>query len=81
MYKKLRILSSVLAAACAAVTIFIFVFFGIWGFIPLCGAVLFAALMFLFKSLQEKEEQKLNPPPAEGDFITGKVEKPKEDEK
>lgn len=75
MYKNLRIIFCILAAACAAVTIFIFVYFTLWGFIPLGGACIFALLMVLFKRKQESEELKKNPPPPTGDFITGKVEK------
>lgn len=73
MYKALRILFCILAVACAAVTIFIFVYFQLWGFVPLVGAFAFAGLMFLFKNKQEQKELKDNSPPPEGDFITGKV--------
>lgn len=79
MYKTLRILFCILACACAAVTIFIFVYFGMWGFVPLGAGVVFAMLMFYCKNVQEREELKKNPPPPEGDFITGKV--PKDGEK
>lgn len=75
MYKALRILFCILAVACAAVTVFIFVYFTYWGFVPLGGAFAFAGLMFLFKNKQERQELEDNPPPAEGDFITGKVKK------
>lgn len=82
MYKNLRILFCILAVACAAVTVFIFVYFTFWGFIPLVGACAFAGLMLLFKRKQESEEEKLNPPPPTGDFITGKVKnKENNDEK
>lgn len=74
MYKTLRIVFCLLAVACAAVTIFIFVYFGWWGCAPLGGAIAFAVLMFLCKRMQESEELKKNPPPPSGDFITGKVE-------
>lgn len=73
MYKVLRIVFCILAVICAAVTVFIFAYFKLWGFVPLCGAVIFAALMFLFKNKQEKDEAKLNSPAPKGDFITGKV--------
>lgn len=73
MYKTLRILFCILAVICTAVTVFIFAYFKLWGFVPLGGAVIFAALMFLFKNKQEKDEAKLNPPAPKGDFITGKV--------
>lgn len=78
MYKTLRILFCILAVACAAVTVFIFVYFGLWGLLPLGLGLLFAALMFVCKRAQEKEELKANPPPPAGDFITGKVNKDKE---
>lgn len=74
MYKNLRIIFCILAVACAAVTIFIFVYFGWWGCAPLGGAVVFAALMYICKRAQESEELKKNPPPPAGDFITGKAE-------
>lgn len=75
MYNIFRILFCVLSVACVAVTVFIFVYFGVWGCVPLGGAVIFAALMVVCKRAQEREELKDNPPPATGDFITGKVEK------
>lgn len=76
MYKALRIVFCVMACLCAAATIFIFVYFSFWGFIPLGGACAFAALMYVCKNAQEKQENKTNPPaPTHGDFITGKVDK------
>lgn len=75
MYKILRIVFCILAALCAAVTVFIFVFFQLWGFVPLAGCVIFALLMFICKNAQIREELKANPPAPEGDFITGKVKK------
>lgn len=75
MYKTLRILFCILACICAALTIFIFIYFGIWGLVPLLAGVVFAGLMILFKNKQELEERKLNPPAPEGDFITGRVPK------
>lgn len=80
MYRNLRILFCLLAVACAAVTIFIFVYFLWWGFVPLGGAVAFGGLMVVCKRAQEREEAKKNPPPREGDFITGKVPVSKKDE-
>lgn len=73
MYKALRISFCILAVICATVCVFIFVFFNLWGLLPLGAGCVFAALMFLFKRLQENEELKKNPPPPSGDFITGKV--------
>lgn len=76
MYKTLRIIFCVLAALIAAAAIFIFVYCGwLWGLIAVLGAAVCAALMVTFKQLQERQEKKKNPPPAQGDFITGKTEK------
>lgn len=73
MYKILRMVFCVLAALCAAVTVFIFIFFKIWGLVPLGGALIFAAAMFLCKNKQEQGEAAENPPEPKGDFITGKI--------
>ncbi len=81
MYKKLRIIFCILAALFSAVTIFIFVYFEWWGFAPLGGAFVCGALMVTFKQLQEKKELKDNPPPPQGDFITGKVKNKEEENK
>lgn len=75
MYKTLRILFCLLAVACSAVTIFIFIYFQWWGMLPLGGACVFAALMVICKRAQESEERKANPPAPEGDFITGRIQK------
>ena len=80
MYKNLRILFCILAVVCAAVTIFIFVYFTLWGLIPLMAAILFGVLMVMFKNMQEKDEKKKNPPPPQGDFITGKIKTENNDE-
>lgn len=80
MYKILRIIFCILAATGAAVTLFIFLFFGLWGFLPLGATIIFAALMFVCKNAQTSEELKANPPPPQGDFITGKVNREKKDE-
>lgn len=62
------------AALIAAAAIFIFIYAGWqWGLAAVGGAIVFGALMVLFKQLQEKKERKENPPPPKGDFITGKV--------
>lgn len=73
MFKNLRILFCILSVACAAVTVFVFIYATYWGFLPLAGACIFAGLMYLFKNKQEAEESKKNPPPPSGDFITGKI--------
>lgn len=75
MYKILRILFCVLSVLCVAATLFIFVYFNWFGLIPLGGAILFGFLMVLFKNLQQQKELNDNPPPPEGDFITGPVKK------
>lgn len=73
MYRNLRIIFCILAVVCAAVTVFIFVFYGFWGFVPLAGGITFGFLMVFFKRLQEEDDAKKNPPAARGDFIAGKV--------
>lgn len=76
MYKTFRIIFCILAVLIAAAAIFIFVYLGwMWGIISVLGAAVCAALMIIFKQLQEKQEKKKNPPQPQGDFITGKVEK------
>ncbi len=75
MFKYLRITSAVLAAACAAAAIFVFVFaphIG-WGFLCVAAAAAFFGLTLLFKRKQEEKELRENPPPPAGDFITGRV--------
>lgn len=76
MYKILRIVFCALTVAIAAAAIFIFAYLDwLWGCLALLFAFVFGALMVTFKQLQEKQELKSNPPPPEGDFITGKVDK------
>lgn len=75
MYKVLRILFCAVAVAGTACTVFIFIYFGIWGLLPLAVACVSAALMFLFRNKQEAEEKKQSPS-EQGDFITGKAQKP-----
>ncbi len=78
MYKILRILFCILTVILAAVMIFVFIYAGWkWGVLLLAAAFVCGALMVTFKQLQEKEERKKNPPPAQGDFITGKVDEDK----
>ena len=75
MYKALRIVFCILAAAAAAAAVFIFVFYGwLWGFITIAACAIFAAGMFVCRNLQFKEEEKKNPPPAKGDYITGRAD-------
>ena len=70
MFKVLRIVCSIIGAADLAACIFIFVYLGtLWGIVSLiAGAALFG-LTVLFKTLQEREEHKNDPP--KGDFIHG----------
>lgn len=75
MYKILRIAFCILSVLCVAATLFIFVYFDWFGLIPLGGAIIFGFLMVYFKNLQQAKELKDNPPPPEGDFITGPVKK------
>ena len=74
MFKNLRILFCILSVACVAVTVFIFVYYLWWGFIPLGGAIIFGGLMFIFKNKQESDEKTATPSTPTGDFITGKAE-------
>ena len=75
MYKILRILFCVLTVIMAAVMVFVFIYAGwLWGVLTLAVAFVCGALMVTFKQLQEKQERKKNPPPPQGDFITGKVD-------
>lgn len=73
MFKVLRIVFCILAAIAAAVTVMIFIFFNLWGLLPLGLCIVFAVAMFFCKNAQEREELKKNPPNPVGDFITGKV--------
>ena len=76
MFKILRIVSSVIAAASVAAAIFVFIYLGWgWGLVCVAGACLFFGATLLFRNLQRKEEQRLNPPEEKGDFITGRVKK------
>ena len=81
MYGVLRIVFCILAVAAAAVAVMIFIFFDLWGLIPVGACLVFAALMFICKNAQEREELKKNPTPPVGDFITGKVINQDEDKK
>lgn len=81
MYKVLRIVFCILAVAAAAVAVPIFIFFDLWGLVPVGACVVFAVLMILFKRAQEQEELRKNPPEPKGDFITGKVKLPDEKDK
>ncbi len=75
MNRILRVTFCVLAVACSAVTILILALFGVWGLLPLGGALLFGGLMYFFKLREDAEEAKKNPPPPCGDFITGKADR------
>ena len=76
IFKVLRIVFCALTVALAAAMIFVFIYAGwIWGFLILAVAFVCGALMVTFKNLQEKHEKINNPPPPQGDFIFGKVEK------
>ena len=76
LFKVLRIVFCTLTVALAAAMIFVFIYAGwLWGVLTLTVAFVFGALMVTFKGLQEKHEKINNPPPPQGDFIFGKVEK------
>lgn len=81
MFKILRIVFCILAALAAAVTVMIFIFFNLWGLLPLGLCIVFAVAMFFCKIKQEQEELKKNPPQPVGDFITGKVKNEESQEK
>jgi len=82
MYKNLRIIFCIIAAALAAAAIFVFVFAGwIWGLMCVLAAAVCAALMVTFKRLQERKELQDNPPPPKGDFITGPIKPTDEQDK
>lgn len=73
MYKVLRIIFCLIAVAAAAVAVMIFIFFDLWGLIPLGVFLLSAAAMFICRNAQMRDELKKNPPAPSGDFITGRV--------
>ena len=74
MYRILRITCCILAVLGAAAAIFVFAYtHWLWGLLVVGLTLAFGGLMLLFKQLEEKEELKKNPPPPEGDFITGKA--------
>lgn len=79
MYKVLRIIFCILATAAAIVAVPVFIWYEIWGLVPVGVCIVCTVLMMVFKNLQEKEELRKNPPEPKGDFITGKVES-KDDE-
>lgn len=76
MFKVLKIIFCLLAAAAAAAAVPVFIFCDLWGLLPVGVCAASAAAMFFFKSLEVKRNLKNNPPPPEGDFITGKATKP-----
>ena len=75
LFKILRIVFCLLTVILAAVAIFVFVYAPSiwWGIATVVLAFIFGALMTTFKGLQEQEARKKNPPPAQGDFIFGKI--------
>lgn len=78
-FKILRIVCCVIAAACAAAFIPMFVCFDTpyWGIITVVVGVIFFVLMILFKRLQENAEVEKVPETPHGDFITGPVKSDK----
>lgn len=71
----LRIVFTLLAVACAATCIFIFIYFSWWGFIPLAGVIVFGGLMYFFSNRDKKDEVVERQENRPGDFITGPVHK------
>lgn len=57
MKNFLRITFCLLACLSLGVTIVIFALFGLWGFVPLGGAVVFTALMLLSKNGLPRREK------------------------
>lgn len=75
-FEILRIICCIAAALILAATVFIFVYLGWeWGIASLLVAAGLFGLMMLFKHKQEQLEEKENPSPKKGDFITGAVKK------
>ncbi len=74
LYTIGRIASGVIAVAGVLATFFIFVYLPLYaGFIALVVTLGFVALTFYFRYLVRKEDEKENPPPPVGDYITGRV--------
>lgn len=75
MYKKLRIICSIVAALLAAACPFIFLYVGnSWGICSIVGILTFFGLTITFKRFQEeKEGTSESEAPKTGDYITGKV--------
>lgn len=80
MYKILRIVFCILATIAAIVAVPVFIWYELWGLAPVGACIVCTVLMMIFKSMQEKEELRNNPPEPKGDFITGKVKEDKKDE-
>lgn len=67
MYKILRMVCAIIAAACAAASIFLAIYFGTVAFMGcLAGGLLFFAFCLFFKFMQEEAESKKKTPPADG---------------
>lgn len=74
MYKKLRIICSIVAALLTAACPFIFLYAGNnWGICSIGGILVFFFMMLTFKKLQEEKEGVKEDKPQVGDYITGKV--------
>lgn len=76
MFKKLRIICSIIAALLAAACPFLFLYAGnSWGICSVVGVLTFFGLTVTFKkSQEEKEGTSENEAPKTGDYITGKIE-------
>lgn len=76
VYKILRIICCIASALILAVAVFIFIYLGWqWGLLSLLIAAVLFGLTVFFKSRQQAAEEKENPKPKTGDFITGPVQK------
>ena len=81
MYKILRIISCIVAVALTAACPFVFLYAGNTPGIICIGAILVCFFaMLTFKKFQEDKEGIKDEKPLVGDYITGKVPLPKNDE-
>lgn len=74
----MRIVFCILATIAAIVAVPVFIWYELWGLVPVGACIVCTVLMMIFKSMQEKEELRNNPPEPKGDFITGKVKEDKD---
>lgn len=81
MYKILRIISCILAVALVASCPFVFLYAGNTPGIVCIGAILVCFFaMLTFKKFQEDKEGTNDEKPLVGDYITGRIPLPKDDD-